>query len=248
MQLTKIFSEEQLVSLERENIPRHVAIIMDGNRRWAKKHFLPIKYGHVRGINTLTQIVEAAAEIGIDILTVYSFSTENWNRSIFEVNALMELFKQYLVEKRQVMKMNGVRLSVIGDTSKFSKEIIDEIDRSIDYTKDCTRIQLVLALNYGARDELKRAVIRMIEAIEEGKLSKDGITEETISSYLDTHALPDPDLLIRTSGERRVSNFLLWQISYSEIYYTDKLWPEFTQDDLLLAMLDYQTRYRRKGK
>ncbi len=228
--------------------PEHVAIIMDGNRRWAKNLGLPMSAGHWRGAERLIQIVRAAKELGIKILTVYAFSTENWGRSAVEVKALMRLFKTYLKLQQSVMIEEGVRLNTIGDISKFPKDVLKVLEETIAATKDGTKLDLVIALNYGARDELKRAFSAILDDCLAKKISKEELSEELISSYLDTAKWKDPDLLIRTSGERRLSNFLLWQISYAEVYVTDVLWPDFSEKDLLEAVLKYQEREQRLGK
>lgn len=244
----KVPSRPKFEELDPRNIPAHIAIIMDGNRRWARKNFLTHANGHYRGVKTLTKTIKSASQLGVKIITVYAFSTENWNRPKYEVKALMELFRHYLISLRDEMKENDVKLSVIGDISRFSPDIINEIHNSIEYTKNGSKIRLVLALNYGGRDEIKRAFKRLLEAYKSGLIQENDITEELIKSYLDTNFLPDPDLLIRTSGEQRVSNFLLWQISYSEIYTTEKFWPEFEESDLIDAIIDYQRRQRRRGR
>lgn len=229
-------------------IPEHVAIIMDGNRRWAKNQGLPVSAGHYRGAERLTQIVKAASAFGIKVLTVYAFSTENWKRPSVEVKALMQLFKSYLKRQRSSMIKEGIRLNTIGDIAKFPKDVLQVLEETIEVTKEGTKLDLVIALNYGARDELKRAFGAMIDDCLAKKISKEELSEDLISSYLDTARWPDPDLLIRTSGESRVSNFLLWQISYSEVFVTDVLWPDFGEKDLLAAIQEYQKRELRLGK
>ncbi len=239
------FSEEELSKLYINAIPKHVALIMDGNRRWAEKRHLPIGLGHARGADQLKKIVEAAMELGLKTLTVYSFSTENRNRSPREIQLLFTLFKKYLLKEREEMKNNGIRLGTIGDLSLFPKDLQETLEVSKEMTKKETRFNLVLAVNYGARDEIKRAVQKMLR--DKNTIQGQEITEELIESYLDTAKWPDPELLIRTSGEFRLSNFLLWQISYTEIYFTDVFWPDFTPKHLLKAVQDYQNREIRRG-
>lgn len=242
-----IYSAEDLESLDLTKIPRHVAIIMDGNRRWAKRQGLPSMMGHWKGAETLTKLVRAASELGIKTLTVYSFSTENWGRARDEVDALMHLFKVYLEKQRAPLMREGVRLEAIGDLQRLPASVLKELDLSRSCTAHCKKIDLVLAINYGGRDDIRRAFVAMVEDFEKGNLSKDQISEQLISQYLDTAAWPDPDLLIRTSGEKRQSNFLLWQLSYSEFYHTDVLWPDFDEYELLQAVREVQQRQRRIG-
>jgi len=229
-------------------IPEHVAIVMDGNRRWAKRQGLPPMAGHWKGADVLTEIVRAASELNIQVLTVYAFSTENWKRTSMEIKTLMRLFKTYLARQRKSMVEEGVRLNVIGDLSRFPKDVLHVLEETIDATQDGKKLDLVLALNYGGRDELRRAVKKIVDDCLSHKLAKEEITEEVIASYLDTAQWKDPDLLIRTSGENRISNFLLWQISYTEVLITDVLWPDFSKQDLLRAVLEYQKREMRVGK
>ena len=242
-----IYSEEDYASLDPKLIPEHIAIVMDGNRRWAKKYGKPIEAGHWRGAEQLDLIVRAAAELGVKALTVYSFSTENWKRSKNEVDLLMQLLEVYLINKRQTLIKEGVRLHTIGDTSRLPESIQLQLQESMRATQQCEKIDLILALNYGGRDELRRAILKMSKEVEKGKLHWEDLSEETISSYLDTAPWPDPDLLIRPSGVQRVSNFLIWQISYSEMVTTDTLWPDFSPKDLLHAIAQYQGRQRRFG-
>jgi undecaprenyl diphosphate synthase len=242
-----IYSSDDLALLDPSKIPSHVAIIMDGNRRWAKRQGLPALMGHWKGADTLTRIVRSASELGIKALTVYSFSTENWNRAQEEVDGLMHLFKVYLEREREPMRCEGVRLDAIGDHSRLPAFVLRELELSKSYTSHCKKIDLVLAINYGGRDDIRRAFVGMMEDCERGKLSKDQISEKMISRYLDTAKWPDPELLIRTSGERRQSNFLLWQLCYSEFYHTDVLWPDFDEHDLLQAVREHQLRQRRLG-
>lgn len=228
-------------------IPRHVALILDGNGRWAKKRGLPRTMGHREGCITLEKIVEEAARMGISYLTVYGFSTENWKRSEDEVGALMQLFRHYMVRLLKVAADNNVRVKMIGDRYRFAKDIIEGINRLEEDTKDNTGMTFVIAVNYGGRDEIRRAVTRLSKDVAAGTLDPDSIDEGTIASYLDTAGIPDPDLLIRTSGELRLSNYLLWQLAYTEIYVTGCLWPDFNRDELEQAIVQYNKRDRRFG-
>lgn len=228
-------------------MPQHVALILDGNGRWAKKRGLPRTAGHKQGCIAVEQTVEDAARLGISYLTVYGFSTENWKRSAEEVGALMQLFRYYLKRLLKIAKKNNVRVKMIGDRTRFDTDIIEGIDRLEAETADNTGLTFVIAVNYGGRDEITRAVRRMLSDASNGKLDPALVTEETVASYLDTAGIPDPDLLIRTSGEIRLSNYLLWQLAYSEIYITDCLWPDFNKDELLAAIAQYNKRERRFG-
>ena len=228
-------------------IPRHVAIIMDGNRRWALQRDLPPLVGHWHGAENLTEVVRAAADMGIQTLTVYAFSTENWNRPSEEVDGLMELFCVFLRDKRAQLLQEGVRIDAIGDVAALPEKVQRELAEAKQATAGGTRIDLVLALNYGGRDELRRAVQSILREQAQRPLPPEEITEAYISQFLDTARWGDPDLLIRTSGELRISNFLLWQLSYSEFYVTETLWPDFNRDDLMRAVRAYQQRNRRWG-
>lgn len=241
------FHPSQLARLDRSRMPKHIAIIPDGNRRWAKKRLSSVNDGHREGADTLMDIVKAAKELGIEQITFYSFSTENWNRPQEEVMALMALFANYLTEQCEEMVQSSIKLETIGDLStlpSFLCEVIEEIKLA---TQDCDKINLILALNYGSRNEICRAFQAMLQDYESRFLSREEINEKTISRYLDTHKWKDPDLLIRTSGEFRVSNFLLWQISYAEIHVAPVLWPDFTPQHLIEAIVDFQGRQRRWG-
>lgn len=226
----------------------HVAIIMDGNRRWAKNRDLPGSAGHWKGAETFFSIVEYAAEVNIKTLTAYSFSKENWNRSENEIDSLMELFEVQLVKEKQRLCDNGIRLSTIGNLSGFPNSVLDVLHNTMDATKNGTKMELILALGYGSRDEICRAVNGILEDYSEGRLSSKKITEQMISDYLDTSKRKDPDLLIRTGGSQRLSNFLLWQIAYTEVYVSDVLWPDFSKKDFIKALEDFQKRERRFGK
>lgn len=228
-------------------IPKSIAIILDGNGRWAERRNLPRAMGHKAGCETLEKTVEDCVRLGVECLTVYAFSTENWKRSALEVGALMKLLRFYMVKLIDVANRNNVKAVMIGDESRFEPDIRKGIKKLIEATKNNTGMVFAFAINYGGRDEIKRAVENIVDDVESGKISKSDISEEIISSYLDTKDLPDPDLLIRTSGELRVSNFLLWQIAYSEFYITDTLWPDFDKEELLKAIESYSHRQRRFG-
>ena len=228
-------------------IPKHVALILDGNGRWAKKRGLPRTMGHKEGCVTAEKIVEAAARLGFEYLTVYGFSTENWNRSADEVGALMQLFRYYMVRLLKVAKANNVRVKMIGDRTRFDRDIIEGLNKLERETADNTGMTFVIAVNYGGRDEITRAVKRLAADCVSGALDPETITEGTVASYLDTAGIPDPDLLIRTSGELRLSNYLLWQVAYTEFYITDCLWPDFNEDELKQAIIAYNKRDRRFG-
>ncbi len=228
-------------------IPAHVAIILDGNGRWAKKRGLPRSYGHIKGCANLETIVDDSLEIGIRYLTVYAFSTENWKRSRDEVEGLMKLFRLYLKKCVKICEHNKIRMRVIGDTSVFDADIQEAIRVLEESSKDYDAMFFQIALNYGSRDEIVRGMRRMAEDAANGRIRPDEITEETIDGYLDTAGLPDPDLLIRTSGELRLSNFLMWQLAYSEFYFTDVPWPDFDKAELMKAIEGYNNRERRYG-
>jgi undecaprenyl diphosphate synthase len=228
-------------------IPRHVAIIMDGNRRWAKQRGLPALAGHWKGAETLIHIVETAATLGIKTLTAYTFSTENWMRSQKEIEMLMELIQTYLTNQKNRMIKEGVRLKAIGHLTKLPPSVQETLFDTMEATQKGERIELVLALNYGGRDEIRRASLALLEDVLAGKVSRNNVTEELFSNYLDTAPWGDPDLLIRTSGEHRLSNFLLWQISYAEIFLTPVLWPDFSANDFFQAIEEFGRRERRKG-
>jgi len=242
-----IFQDTQLARLNLTRIPQHIALIPDGNRRWAKKRQSNPESGHREGADTLMDIIKACQEIGIKSLTVYSFSTENWSRSQEEIEALMAIYATYLLNNCEEMARTGIKLETIGDVSRlppFLNQIIQETKIA---TQHCQSVNLILALNYGARDEMCRAFKLMLEDFSHNQLSLNDIDENIISSYLDTSDWGDPELLIRTSGEYRISNFLLWQLCYAEMYITPVLWPDFTPQHLLEAVIDYQSRERRWG-
>jgi undecaprenyl diphosphate synthase len=229
-----------------EKIPNHVAIIMDGNRRWADKNKLNYLRAYSKGASNLQKILKIAASLGVKTLTVYAFSTENWQRPQSEIDALMYLFEKYLLKKTPSLIKERVKLKAIGDISKLSKNLQDILLKSIDATKNGDKINLVLALNYGGRDEITRAVKKLLIDYDEDKSIKDKISEKFFEKYLDTSE--EPDFVIRTGGEFRLSNFLLWQSSYSEFYSTEALWPEFSEKQFLEAILNFQKRRRRFGK
>ena len=227
-------------------VPNHIAIILDGNGRWAKKRGMPRSFGHVKGCENLEDICEVAKELGVKYLTVYAFSTENWKRSREEVDGLMKLFRNYLKKCIKISQKNNMRVKVIGDITAFDSDIQESIEKLEDFSKDFTDLHFQIALNYGSRDEITRAVNRMLEDQKAGKLETP-VSEDTISGYLDTAGLPDPDLMIRTSGELRLSNYLLWQLAYSEFYFTDVPWPDFKKEELVKAIEKYNERDRRYG-
>lgn len=231
-----------------ENLPRHIAIIMDGNGRWAKQHGKPRVFGHQSGVKAVRETTEAAAEIGIEYLTLYAFSTENWNRPKFEVNALMALLVETIRKEVKTLNKNNIRLAAIGDLKRLPEKSQKALQKAIDDTAQNTRMTLVLALNYSAKWEIMNAVKSLAEKVEEGNLKSGEIDEAVFADALATRGMPDPELLIRTSGETRISNFLLWQIAYAELYFTPTFWPDFRKDNLYKAILDYQNRERRFGK
>ena len=228
-------------------IPNHVAIILDGNGRWAKAKGMPRTYGHVKGCANLETICDDVKDLGIKYLTVYAFSTENWKRSRDEVEALMKLFRSYLKKCVKIAERNKMRVKIIGDTSVFDEVIRERIHYLEEVSKDYDELYFQIALNYGSRDEITRGMRRMAQDAAEGKLIPAQITEETIEGYLDTAGVPDPDLLIRTSGELRLSNFLLWQLAYTEFYFTEVPWPDFDKQELIRAIEKYNQRDRRYG-
>ena len=233
--------------IDLQRLPAHVAIIMDGNGRWAKQRFLNRIHGHERGAETVRTIVTASREIGISALTLYAFSTENWQRSAIEVSALMSLLKKFLESEKSAMMTNGIRLNAIGQIERLPQDVRDVLLQTIEATRHNPGMVLNLALSYGGRAEIVRMVQILAEKTRSGSLDPQSITEETVSAHLYTHNLPDPDLLIRTSGEMRISNFLLWQIAYSELHITRTLWPDFSRNEYLDILKNYQQRERRFG-
>ena len=228
-------------------IPQHVAIIVDGNGRWAKSKGMPRNYGHIRGAKNLEVICEDAWDIGIKYLTVYLFSTENWKRSTEEVGALMQLFHRYTKTSIKMARDNNMKVRLLGDPSAFDQELQRNLTELVESSKNNTGLNFQIALNYGSRDEITRAVRRIAAQCRDGMLRPEEITEQTIASYLDTAGIPDPDLLIRTSGEQRLSNYLMWQLAYTEFYFTQTPWPAFTKADLEKAIDVYNQRDRRFG-
>lgn len=228
-------------------VPEHVAIILDGNGRWAKKRMMPRNYGHAQGSKTVEQICEDAWNLGIKYLTVYAFSTENWKRPEKEVNALMKLLRSYLKDCIKRTTKNNMRVRVIGDKTGISDDIRQVIEELEQVSSVNTGLNFTIAINYGSRDEMRRAMVRMAGDVESGKVASADITEELFNSYLDTWDIPDPDLLIRTSGEQRLSNFLLWQLAYTEFLFMDVLWPDFNRNELVRAIRQYNGRERRFG-
>lgn len=234
--------------IDRERVPGHIAIIMDGNGRWAKERGKERSYGHQYGVESVRTVTEAASEIGVKYLTMYTFSTENWNRPDQEVEALMALLVMAIERETPDLMKNNVRLMAIGDLSRMPAEVKERLDRCIAQTSGNTGLTLVLALSYSSRWEITEAARRIADEVVAGKLHRDAINDELISSYLTTNRIPDPDLLIRTGGEQRISNFLMWQAAYSELYFTDVFWPDFGKESLYEAICDYQGRERRFGK
>lgn len=235
------------MSDESRGIPRHVAIILDGNGRWAKKRFLPRNAGHAAGSKNVEKICKAAWEMGIEYVTMYAFSTENWSRPKGEVDALMKLLHQYLSDCLKTSKKNNMQVRVIGDISRLEPDLQERIRELEEFSARNTGLHFQVALNYGSRDEMCRGIRRLARDVREGNLSPEEITEDVISGYLDTRGIPDPDLMIRTSGEQRLSNYLLWQMAYTEFYFTDVLWPDFDAGELERAVVFYQGRDRRFG-
>ena len=233
--------------IDLQRLPAHVAIIMDGNGRWAKQRLLNRIHGHERGAETVRTVVTASREIGLPTLTLYAFSTENWQRSAIEVSALMSLLKNFLETEKPVMMSNGIRLNAIGQIERLPQDVQDVLFQTLEATRNNPGMVLNLALSYGARAEIVRMTRILAEKASAGSLNPQSITEETVSAHLYTYNLPDPDLLIRTSGEMRISNFLLWQIAYSELHITKTLWPDFSRDEYLDILKDYQQRDRRFG-
>lgn len=227
--------------------PKHVAIIMDGNGRWAKKRSLNRIRGHREGAESVRNIVRACREIGIEVLTLYAFSTENWQRPRQEISALMSLLKGFLRSELAEMMENGIRLNTIGQIERFPDHVLTVLRQVMDETRKNSGMILNLALSYGGRDEIVAAARKVVAEVQAGRLQAEEITKEVFSKYLYTEGMPDPDLLIRTSGEMRISNFLLWQIAYTEIYVTDTLWPDFRREELIQILHDYQKRERRFG-
>ncbi|MEL4308965.1 isoprenyl transferase [Joostella sp. CR20] len=237
---------EELVN--KENLPKHIAIIMDGNGRWAKQKGKLRVFGHENGAKAVKEVVEGCVRIGVENLTLYAFSTENWNRPKLEVDTLMKLLVSSLRKELQTLHEQNIRLNAIGCLDNLPKSVRKELVEVIERTKNNTKMTLTLALSYGAREELKNAVVQLCTKVKNNIISVDSIDESIINNHLYTQNLPDVDLLIRTSGEQRISNFLLWQIAYAELYFTETLWPDFTKEHLWEAIINYQNRERRFGK
>jgi len=234
--------------IDKTRLPQHVAVIMDGNGRWAKKHGKPRVFGHRSGVQSVRDASEIAAEMGIKYLTLYAFSTENWNRPPLEVSALMSLLVETIGSETKTMMKNNIRLQAIGDLSKLPKRSQQKLAEAIEKTSKNSRMTLTLALSYSSRWEITEAIKKISRDVLGNTLMLEEITQELVDSYLETADIPDPELVIRTSGEKRISNYLLWQIAYSEFYFTDKFWPEFNKDEFCKAIIEYQSRERRFGK
>jgi len=237
-----------LKDINKNNIPKHVAVIMDGNGRWAKKRGLKREYGHREGRKSVRKIVECCVELGIKNLTLYAFSTENWNRPKLEIDFLMQLLFLSLRSELKTLNKNNIKFETIGNLSRLPKKISNYLDKVKEETKNNSKLNLTLALSYGSRNEIVSVVKEISDKVKNNIISSKNIDESVINDHLYTRNLPDVDLLIRTSGEKRISNFLLWQIAYSELYFTKKLWPDFRKKDLYKAIISYQNRERRFGK
>lgn len=249
--MANVLSEQNIKDIEKVSkagaVPKHIAIIMDGNGRWAKKRGLPRAAGHQKGIETVREIVETCVNLGVDYLTLYTFSTENWKRPKNEVSTLMRLIVKSLRDETDELHANNIRLTTIGDTEKLPDIVREELEDAFDKTKNNTKMVLNLALSYSGRWDIANAIKKISEEVKSGKLEPKDICEETISEHLSTSNMPDPDLMIRSGGEYRVSNYLLWQIAYAELFVTDTLWPDFNYKNLLEAITDFQNRERRFG-
>ena len=228
-------------------VPRHIAIIMDGNGRWAQSRDLPRIEGHRHGVSTVRMVSETATEIGVDTLTLYCLSSENWKRPQAELDFLMHLLELYLIEERKAIMEQGLRLQVIGRRDRLPENVLQQMDRTISMSEKNPGTRLVLAIDYGGRDEITQAVRKIADKVQSGEINISAIDENTVNDHLYTSALPEVDLLIRTGGDLRVSNFLLWQLSYAEFWMTEKCWPEFTKEDFVSAMIEFSTRQRRFG-
>jgi len=240
--------EIDIKDLEPLNLPAHVAIIMDGNGRWAKKRLMNRITGHEKGSETVREIVKASREIGIKVLTLYAFSTENWQRPKTEVSALMTLLERFLIKERNEMLDNNIRLNAIGQIERLPKKVFTALQDSMNLTEKNDKMILNLALSYGGREEIVRMTREISQMVKSGSINENSITPELVSQHMYTGGMPDPDILIRPGGEMRISNFLLWQISYAEIFVTDTLWPDFSREEYIQILKDYQNRERRFGK
>lgn len=234
--------------IDREKLPQHVAIIMDGNGRWAKQHGKPRIFGHKNGVQSVREVTETAAELGIRYLTLYAFSTENWSRPMREVSALMGLLVETIHREMETLNKNNIRLRAVGELDQLPDRTCNALREGIEKTKNNKHMTLTLALNYSSRWEITQTLRKIGREVADGKINPEDITESTISHYLATRFMPDPELLIRTSGEMRLSNFLLWQCAYTEFYFSSKMWPEFRKKDFYEAILEFQNRERRFGK
>jgi undecaprenyl diphosphate synthase len=239
-------SLRQKISVDK--LPVHVAIIMDGNGRWASQHGKERIFGHQQGVESVRSVIEAAAELGIKYLTIYAFSTENWGRPDDEVTALMGIMVQSLNDETDTLLKNNIRMSAIGDFTRLSDDVNERLSETIRLTSASTGLNLVVALSYSSRWEITEAARKMAADINKGSLKNESVNEAEFEKYLNTYGIPDPDLMIRTSGELRISNFLLWQLAYAELYFTEKLWPDFRKEDFYDAIIDFQKRERRFGK
>lgn len=239
--------ENLFYDINLDKVPAHIAIIMDGNGRWAKSRFMPRTYGHKVGVETIRKVVKECSRLGVKYLTLYAFSTENWKRPKEEVSALMGLLVKYLRNELEELHKNNVKILTIGDISKLPQVCIEELDLAKEKTKDNRGLVMSLALNYGGRNDLVNAVKNISQEVVDGKISVDDIGDDLISSHLSTKESPDPDLVVRTSGEQRLSNFLLWELAYSEFYFADIHWPDFDEKELQKAIFAYQSRDRRFG-
>lgn len=233
--------------IKKDSIPKHIAIIMDGNGRWAKKRFLPRSFGHRAGVETIREVVKECNNLGVEYLTLYAFSTENWKRPKEEVNGLMKLLVEYLKKEVEELHQNNVRIRTIGNIGKLPRFAIDELEKAMEKTKQNTGVTMSLALNYGSRSDIKDAIVDILKDCTENNINIDDIDEDFLRKYLSTNFLPDPDLIIRPSGELRLSNFLMWEAAYSEFWFSDINWPDFKKEDLHKAIYDYQNRDRRFG-
>lgn len=234
--------------IDEQRLPKHIAIIMDGNGRWAKGKGKFRIFGHQNGVRSVRDVSEACTELGVQYLTLYAFSTENWNRPKLEVSALMELLVSTIKKETATLMKNNIKLAAIGNIKDLPEKCHNELMASIEETKNNTRMTLVLALSYSAKWDINNAIKQIAEEVKQGALQVNEITDETIDAHLSTRGIPHPELMIRTSGEQRISNFLLWELAYSELYFTEKLWPDFGKEDLYEAILNYQQRERRFGK
>lgn len=241
------FDPNEILSLNPEKIPKHVAIIMDGNRRWAKENDVSLYEGYIKGGEALLDVIKASIDLGIEILTVYAFSTENWKRQKEEIDTLADLFEYICINQKNTLMDLDVKVDLIGDISKFSKQVQDSFYELKNETQNCKKLDLILAINYGGRDEINRSIIKIVDDVENKIIKKENIDQVLIANYLDTKTLPDPELLIRTAAEMRLSNFLLWQVAYTEIYVANVYWPDFSKFEYLKAILDYQKRNKKVG-